>query len=160
MQRPLSFAWILGVSSVVGACAGADPSDSQEPSTGAEGAEVSEAGAEAGDAGAIGAAAISKELPPELIAELRLQGDDGDGRLLTLAPGFIATAECSDCGAPSYLWFLAVRCDDGRHCEVLTEQCEGAISREGETFTLAFRPVEADADPELCAGYSGTFESP
>lgn len=99
----------------------------------------------------------SKELPPELIAELRLQGADTNGRLLTLAPGFIATAECSDCGAPSYLWFLAVRCADTRHCEVLTEQCEGNISREDQTFVVELRPIEGGT-PEVCAGYSGTFE--
>ncbi|HLT39885.1 MAG TPA: hypothetical protein VK034_26575, partial [Enhygromyxa sp.] len=86
-----------------------------------------------------------------------LQGADEDGRLLTLASGFVATAECSDCGAPSYLWFLAVRCADTRHCEVLTEQCEGTISRDDDSFQIEFRPIEGGT-AEVCAGYSGTFE--
>ena len=159
MQRPLSsldLAWLLTSCFAFGACAGAERSDdSQAPSP-----EPNTAVAEPDGEGSVAAIEMSKELPAELLAELRLQGDDGDGRLLTLAPGFIATAACSDCGAPSYLWFLAVRCADGRHCEVLTEQCEGKISRDAEIYVLEFRPVEDDADPELCAGYSGTFESP
>lgn len=155
MLRSLGLAWLVGSGLVLGACAGADANDPDEPST-----DPSPAVAEPDGDGAIGAIEIRRELPVELIAELRLQGDDADGRLLTLAPGFIATAECSDCGAPTYLWFLAVRCADGRHCEVLTEQCEGKISREAETYVLEFRPVEGVAAPELCAGYSGTFESP
>ena len=105
---------------------------------------------------------VGSELPAELVAELQRQGDDANGRLLTLAPGFIATAACSDCGAPSYLWFLAVRCVDPLHCEVLTEQCEGKISREADAYVVEFRPVETGAagGTELCAGYSGAFEAP
>jgi hypothetical protein len=103
-----------------------------------------------------------KQLPEPLLAELRLRGSDADGRLLTLAPGFIATAECSDCGAPSYLWFLAVRCADTEHCEVLTELCEGKIARDGDTFVLEFTAIEGGPPEgaEVCVGYSGTFERP
>ena len=110
-----------------------------------------------------GPAIVGKELPPELLAELRLRGDDPDGRLVTLAPGFIATAACSDCGAPSYLWFLAVRCSDPNHCEVLTEQCEGKISRSDDAvYELDFHAVEGGAEDSaaVCAGYTGTFEAP
>ncbi len=67
-----------------------------------------DAGAEDSDA-VVGGTQLDTQLPAELVAELRLAGDDADGRLVTLAPGFIATAACSDCGAPSYLWFVAVR---------------------------------------------------
>lgn len=110
----------------------------------------------------VGSTQLDTQLPSELVAELRLAGSDADGRLLTLAPGFIATAECSDCGAPSYLWFVAVRCSDERHCEVLTEVCSGKIRREADTFALEFTAVEgaaADASA-ICAGYTGTFEIP
>lgn len=107
-------------------------------------------------------AQVGTELPEELVAELRLEGDDIDGRLLTLAPSFIATAACSDCGAPSYLRFMAVRCADPHHCEVLTEQCEGMVSRDADTYVIEFRAVEGGVEggAELCAGYSGVFVSP
>jgi hypothetical protein len=110
----------------------------------------------------VGTSQLDTQLPAELIAELRRQGDDADGRLLTLGPGFIATAACSDCGAPSYLWFVAVRCSDERHCEVLTEVCSGKIGREANTFALEFQPVDGAAAEasQICAGYTGTFESP
>src|SRR5690349_19421663 len=39
----------------------------------------------------VGSSQVDKQLPQELVAELRLAGDGADGRLLTLAPGFIAT---------------------------------------------------------------------
>ena len=107
-------------------------------------------------------AIVGRELPGELVAELRLQGDDENGRLMTLAPSFVATAECSDCGAPSYLRIMAVRCVDEYHCEILTEQCEGSIAREANIYELEFHPVE-DVSPEgedPCTGYSGTFELP
>lgn len=136
---------------LLGACSKAEQNDSREPASDRQ-SDASEPGD--GD-GVIGA--TSKELPPELVAELRLQGADADGRLLTLGPSFMATAACSDCGAPSYSWFLAVRCTDTRHCEVLTEQCEGRIGREEQTFVLEFRPV-GGAPAEDCAGYSGMFE--
>ncbi|MFO7565237.1 MAG: hypothetical protein R6X02_21515 [Enhygromyxa sp.] len=141
----------------LGACSSAEQDVSQEPSADPRAGEAVAGQPSEGpnEGGAI--ATAGKQLPPELIAELRLQGADANGRLLTLAPGFVATAECSDCGAPSYLWFLAVRCADTRHCEVLTEQCEGAISRDEQSFVLEFHPVEGGS-PELCAGYSGTFE--
>lgn len=105
---------------------------------------------------------VGTELPEALVAELRRQGDDSHGRLLTLAPGFIATAACSDCGAPSYLRFMAVRCADPHHCEVLTEQCEGDVSRDADTYLIELHAVEggADGDAQVCAGYSGVFESP
>jgi hypothetical protein len=103
---------------------------------------------------------VGTELPVELVAELRQQGDDVHGRLLTLAPSFVATAACSDCGAPSYLRFIAVRCVDPHHCEVLTEQCEGKVSREASVFVIELHAVEGavDAGAALCAGYSGAFE--
>jgi hypothetical protein len=151
-MRPRSLCFASFLACTLGACSTADSASPREPDSPAS---ANAAASEPSDDGVIGT--TSKELPPELLAELRLRGDDVDGRLLTLAPGFVATAECSDCGAPSYLRFLAVRCADTRHCEVLTQQCEGKISREDQTFILEFRPV-ADADPEVCAGYSGTFE--
>jgi hypothetical protein len=116
----------------------------------------------AGDEALVGSTTLDTQLPTELVAELHLRGADADGRLVTLAPGFIATAACSDCGAPSYLWFVAVRCLDEHHCEVLTEVCSGKIGREADTFTLAFQVVDgapAEAS-EICAGYTGSFESP
>lgn len=115
-----------------------------------------------GDEALVGSSNLDTQLPEELVAELRLQGDNADGRLVTLAPGFIATAACSDCGAPSYLWFVAVRCSDERHCEVLTESCSGKIGREADSFTLEFQSVDgapAEAS-EICAGYTGTFIVP
>jgi hypothetical protein len=150
---------------------GGSPSDAPEGAAGeADGAsEVGEAGEAGepgegqGDAAALGEGEIvGKELPAELVAELRKQGDDTHGRLLTLAPGFMATAECSDCGAPSYLWFVAVRCSDSRHCDVLTEVCEGTIAREAELYSLEFRAVEGSGEgsAETCASYTGSFEAP
>lgn len=143
----------------LGACTKANQPASSEP--GSEQATPSDASVtdEPASGDIAGSGPVGKELPPELVGDLRLQGSDADGRLLTLASGFIATAECSDCGAPNYLWFLAVRCADTRHCEILTEQCEGKVSREDQTFVLDLRPVEGGS-PELCAGYSGTFELP
>jgi len=143
----------------LGACAGAKQDDTREPSPATSDPASNDSAIEPSSDGVVQSGTVGKALPPELIAELRLQGDDANGRLLTLAEGFVATAECSDCGAPSYLWFLAVRCQDTRHCEVLTEQCEGAISREDETFLIEFRPIEG-ATAEVCAGYSGTFVLP
>lgn len=115
-----------------------------------------------GDEALVGTTKLDTELPEPLVAELHLQGADADGRLVTLAPGFIATAACSDCGAPSYLWFVAVRCSDERHCEVLTEVCSGKIGREADVFTLEFQAVDgAPAQArEICAGYTGTFDAP
>lgn len=115
-----------------------------------------------GDDAVVGSTKLDTQLPESLVAELHLQGADADGRLVTLAPGFIATAACSDCGAPSYLWFVAVRCSDEQHCEVLTEVCSGTIGREADTFTLAFEAVDgAPAQSgEICAGYTGTFAAP
>jgi hypothetical protein len=152
-MRPRSL-FVSILACTLGACSTADKSSSNEPDSPTP--TSSAASGEASEDYVIGT--TSKQLPPELLAELRLRGDDVDGRLLTLAPGFVATAECSDCGAPSYLWFLAVRCADARHCEVLTEQCEGVIGREeDQAFVLEFRPIEGGS-PEACAGYSGTFE--
>lgn len=119
-------------------------------------------GDDGNDEALVGSTKLDTQLPEALVAELHLQGDDADGRLVTLAPGFIATAACSDCGAPSYLWFVAVRCSDERHCEVLTEVCSGKITREAETFTLEFQAVDgtpAEAT-KTCAGYTGTFDAP
>jgi hypothetical protein len=150
---------LLGVCSLIGACAGAGSSST--PSH--DGA--TEAGAGSGvtsdhEVGAITAhGQVGTELPEALVAELHRQGDDADGRLLTLAPGFIATVACSDCGAPTYLWFMAVRCVDPHHCEVLTEQCEGTISRDADVHVIEFRAVEGgdEQSTALCAGYSGNF---
>lgn len=157
---PLEFASVLVCTLALAACAGGKQDETREPSSTSEtrDAAASESAIGSSD-GVVESGTVGKALPPELIAELRRQGDDANGRLLTLAEGFVATAECSDCGAPSYLWFLAVRCQDTRHCEVLTEQCEGAISREDETFQIEFRPVEG-TPAEVCAGYSGTFVLP
>ncbi|MFV8755524.1 hypothetical protein ACNOYE_33665 [Nannocystaceae bacterium ST9] len=101
---------------------------------------------------------VGRELPAALLGELR----DAEGRIIVLAPGFVAASACVDCGAPTYLMFLAVRCKGERECEVLTEACEGSIVSEslgeGSQFTLAFAPVEG-TDTTVCAGYSGTFAS-
>jgi hypothetical protein len=142
---------------MLGACAGNKQANTSEPTETTTASDP--APTDTPNDGIVEGGTVGKELPPELVAELRLEGADANGRLLTLAPGFVATAECSDCGAPSYLWFLAVRCADTRHCEVLTEQCEGEISRDTDTFVVAFRPVEGGA-AEVCAGYSGTFVLP
>jgi hypothetical protein len=146
----------------LGACrtSTTDSKATEHPQTGH--APSGTASGEGSDDAIVGSTELGTQLPAELIAELRRQGDDADGRLLTLAPGFIATAACSDCGAPSYLWFVAVRCSDERHCEVLTEVCSGKIGREADTFALEFQAVDgaaADAT-QICAGYTGTFESP
>jgi hypothetical protein len=160
MQRrlpSLGFASILAGTLALGSCVSAKQDDSHEPS---ETPPTSDpALIEPSNDGLVQSGMLGKELPPELVAELRLRDDDANGRLLTLAAGFVATVECSDCGAPSYLWFLAVRCADTRHCEILTEQCEGSISREDETFVLEFRPVEGGT-ADVCASYSGTFVLP
>jgi hypothetical protein len=156
MQRRLTSLSLSAAMLVALACAGTD--DGATPPSAGEAAHDRSPEGDDGDR-ALGES-VGTELPVELVAELRLQGDDADGRLLTLAPGFVATAPCSDCGAPSYLWFLAVRCADDRHCEVLTAECEGRISREANTYVLEFRPVEAGTEPEVCGGYSGTFERP
>ena len=136
-------------------CAGTGPEASEvaEPSSDPASAERSDGGEHT---------ILGRELPGELVAELRLRGDDSNGRLLTLAPGFVATAACSDCGAPNYLRFLAVRCADPLHCEVLTEQCEGSIEREAKLYELEFRAVEGGPaeDGVSCTDYSGTFELP
>ena len=114
-----------------------------------------------GDAPGEGTVA-SRELPPELIAELRLEGDDGEGRLLTLGSAFIATAASIDSGAPTYLQILAVRCTDPMHCEVLSETCEGSIARDDSRFALEFHAVEGapEGSVEACAAYSGTYVLP
>ena len=142
-------------------CAGTGPEASEvvEPSSAPASAELSDGDH---DVVAGGHTIVGRELPGELVAELRLRGDDADGRLLTLAPGFVATAACSDCGAPSYLRFLAVRCADPLHCEVLTEQCEGSIERDAKLYELEFRAVEGapEEDTVSCTDYSGTFELP
>lgn len=140
-------------------CKPSTSTDTTPPESGAS------AGASEGDAEASAAeegtnAIVGRELPGELVAELRLQGADENGRLMTLAPSFVATAECSDCGAPSYLRILAVRCADEYHCDVLTEACEGSIAREGDVYELEFHVVEAPEGEDPCAGYSGTFELP
>lgn len=139
------------------ACVGGKQDTINEPTQATQATDP--APIESPEGGVVEGGTLGKQLPPELVAELRLRDDDANGRLLTLASGFMATAECSDCGAPSYLWFLAVRCADTRHCEILTEQCEGEIRREDETFVLEFRPVEG-VTPDACAGYSGTFVLP
>jgi hypothetical protein len=156
---------LLGVLVIgLGPLACTKPTPATEPDAAVRDAAAAGSGASEADIGGLGS--TRTELPSELLAELRLRGSGADGRLLTLAPSFIATAECSDCGAPSYLRFLAVRCSDSRHCEILSEQCEGAIRREGETFEVELRPVNEEAagaageGAELCAGYSGTFERP
>jgi hypothetical protein len=152
-----------GLLLMLSACPKSTSPDSNPPDEPSENA-ASDAGdaGDAGDEALVGSSNLDTQLPAELVAELHLQGDDADGRLVTLAPGFIATAACSDCGAPSYLWFVAVRCSDERHCEVLTETCSGKIGREADTFTLEFQSVDgAPADArEICAGYTGTFVVP
>jgi hypothetical protein len=147
---------LLACTLALAACVGSKQADSNEPTPEIE---ASEATNEPTNDGVVAGGTAGKELPGELVADLRLQGADADGRLVTLATGFMATAACSDCGAPSYLWFMAVRCADTHHCKVLTEQCEGEISREEQTFVLEFRPV-AGGTAEVCDGYSGTFVLP
>jgi hypothetical protein len=95
---------------------------------------------------------MGRELPESLTGELR----DSGGRIIVLAPGFVAASACVDCGAPTYLWFLAVRCKGESDCEVLTESCEGSIVGSGSEFTLAFAPIEG-ADAKVCNDYSGAF---
>jgi hypothetical protein len=95
---------------------------------------------------------VGRELPASLTGELRDEG----GRIIVLAPGFVAASACIDCGAPTYLWFLAVRCKGEAECEVLTESCEGNIVGSGGEFTLAFVPI-AGADAKACSDYSGAF---
>jgi hypothetical protein len=140
----------------LGACRKSASSPPEQPGT------VDAASDDGDEDAVVGTTQLDTQLPAELVAELRRQGDDADGRLVTLAPGFIATAACSDCGAPSYLWFVAVRCSDERHCEVLTEVCSGTIGRESDVFALDFQAVEGTAAEatQICAGYTGTFESP
>jgi hypothetical protein len=144
----------------LGACRKSTTPDDNPPGSRSEDpASVDATNGDGGDEALVGSSNLDTQLPEALVGELHLQGDDADGRLVTLAPGFIATAACSDCGAPSYLWFVAVRCSDDRHCEVLTESCSGKIGREADTFTLEFQSVDgapADAS-EICAGYTGTF---
>lgn len=159
----------LSVSCLSVACdGGSEPSVAPDESSAVGAPDSSsslDAAGETSDASFVG-----RELPGSLVAQLRLEGADADGRLLTLAPGFIATAECSDCGAPRYLSFLAVRCADERHCEVLTDGCQGSISRddggrddggsdEGDRFTVELAAIEGEGTPEQCEGYSGVFES-
>lgn len=95
---------------------------------------------------------VGRELPSALTGELH----DAEGRIVVLAPGFVAASACIDCGAPSYLWFLAVRCKAETDCEVLTESCAGRIIVDGLAFTLAFVPNEGP-DATMCVDYSGTF---
>lgn len=93
-----------------------------------------------------------RELPTALRGELH----DETGRIVMLEAGIVASAACVDCGAPSYLMFLAVRCSDDQTCEVLTEQCQGSIHRSERAFTLAFTPIEG-VDAKVCEPYSGSF---
>lgn len=93
-----------------------------------------------------------RELPTALHGELH----DETGRIVMLEAGIVASAACVDCGAPSYLMFLAVRCSDELTCEVLTEQCQGSIHRSERAFTLAFTPIEG-VDAKVCEPYSGSF---
>lgn len=138
---------------------GAGEGGAGEGSAGEEGAGEEPASAE-GEVVESSGATVRAEIPAALTGDLRQQGADADGRLLTLAPGFIAAVACSDCGAPTYLRFVAVRCTDDLHCEVLTEQCEGAVSRgEDEVVTVELEAVEGVEAPELCEGYSGSFEA-
>ncbi|GEM_PF-6923777 len=145
-------------------CAGSDEgtkvaSDlNQGPAVDA-GSEVK--GGEEGSLVAVGASTyVGRELPLHWLAELRLEGADADGRLLTLAAGFIATAECSDCGAPRYATFLAVRCPSEDRCELLTANCELSLAKsEGERVLVSMTAVEGSEAPERCEGYSGTFEA-
>ena len=148
--------WVAGL-----ACTPRGQSDAPSADgAAADGGSVQvDAAAEPTEEGTIGTV-VDKELPKPLLGELRLQGDGGDGRLLTLAPGFIATVECSDCGAPTYQWFLAVRCADEHHCDVLTEHCAGEISRELDTYSVELHAVEGEGADEDCTGYSGVFEVP
>jgi hypothetical protein len=95
---------------------------------------------------------VGRELPASLTGELH----DADGRIIMLDLGLVAASACVDCGAPTYLKFLAVRCKGEADCEVLTEACEGSIVGRGNEFTLAFAAIEG-ADPKLCSAYSGTF---
>lgn len=95
---------------------------------------------------------VGRELPAELQGELHEAG----GRIVVLAPGFVAVSPCVDCGAPTYLMFMAVRCSAPRACEVLTESCQGSIVASEQEFTLAFTPVEG-ADAKVCESYSGSF---
>lgn len=157
----LAHVCVLAAAACTGASASTEsPDDAASEGAAGEGEGEGEGEGAGAGAGAIGEGeSVGKELPTELVAELRMQGAGTDGRLLTLAPGFMATAACSDCGAPTYLWFLAVRCVDPRHCAVLTEQCEGQIRRDASTYVLEFSAVEDSAGAEICAGYSGTFES-
>lgn len=146
----------------LGACRKSTTSPDSPPDDSGHVDAPNDTASDGSDDALVGSTKLDTELPEALLAELRLQGADADGRLVTLAPGFIATAACSDCGAPSYLWFVAVRCSDERHCEVLTEVCSGTIAREDETFTLAFEAVDGApaGASEICAGYSGTFVAP
>jgi hypothetical protein len=143
----------------LGACRKSTTPDDNPPE---DPGSVEAPGDDGSDEPLVGSTKLDTQLPEQLVAELHLQGDDADGRLVTLASGFIATAACSDCGAPSYLWFVAVRCSDERHCEVLTEVCSGKIQREAETFTLEFQAVDGApaGATEICAGYTGTFGAP
>ncbi|MCA9681516.1 MAG: hypothetical protein KC457_04925 [Myxococcales bacterium] len=115
-----------------------------------------EAGVGASEEDGAQAVTVGQDLPAPLLGAMRLQGADADGRLLTIGAGFVATAACSDCGAPSYLRLLAVRCSDERHCEILTEQCEGKISRSEDEVMVALAAVEG-VEPQVCADYNGTF---
>jgi hypothetical protein len=146
----------------LGACRKSTTSDDKPPEDPGSVDAAQDGDGDGSDEALVGPTKLDTQLPEPLVAELHLQGADADGRLVTLAPGFIATAACSDCGAPSYLWFVAVRCSDERHCEVLTEVCSGKIEREADIFTLEFQAVDgapAQAS-EICAGYTGTFDAP
>ncbi|NVB43198.1 hypothetical protein G6O69_35570 [Pseudenhygromyxa sp. WMMC2535] len=147
----------VGLAWAASACAGAG-SEAPRPADTSE-APAADAPAEADEQPQVIGAAVDG-LPTPLWGTLRLRGDDDDGRLLTVAQHFIATAACSDCGAPSYLRFLAVRCTDDTHCEVLTETCEGSILRgEDQAVVVAMQPVDEGVGAEVCAAYSGTFDA-
>ncbi len=145
---------VIGLASSLG-CKGEHPSESptiESPTT------ESEAPADAGDDSELGlvggTTSVSQELSPELLGELR-EGEGG--RIVVVAPGFIAASRCTDCGAPTYLRFLAVRCADELHCEVLTEQCEGKISRAADRIDIQLEVIEG-VEGASCSDYSGSFE--
>ena len=143
----------LGLSTL--ACKRDDASDPPTTQGEVETADATQDAADASDLEAIAHAEaqyVGRELPAELTGELR----DAEGRIVMLAPGFVAVSTGVDCGAPTYLWFLAVRCKAEGDCEVLTESCEGSIVNTGGEFTLAFDAV-GEADGTVCVDYTGTF---
>jgi hypothetical protein len=146
---------LMLVSSVAGGCKrdhDSDPPASTQPAEEPDAGGPTEGGNDLEAIGPTDTEYVGRELPASLNGELR----DAEGRIIVLAPGFVAASACVDCGAPTYLWFLAVRCKAEADCEVLTESCEGSIVGSGLEFTLAFAAIEG-ADPKVCAAYSGSF---